>query len=294
LGHLNGEVHRFVPRFNPEVNGWWMCDYGRFLADGLNHREVDVPLRRSEGRTRNVTWHGALETIAGMMRVTSNPLVVASANLSNEALFAIKRNLVDAEGLDVVVPVHRGEVRRIKNAHGHWIVSADAHPNSNGARLMGLPVVDVANLESYLRDGDGPLLVLDAHAHPWLATADAAAAVAQRSTAVLARTATPLVESASVVLPGASWAETEGTYTSSEGIVQHARRALLPTGQSQPAWQVVYTLARHLGHEQERHVSPRVLFAEMAAETAAFAGMTYGRLMSEPGMPIHGEVGRVG
>jgi NADH-quinone oxidoreductase subunit G len=294
LGHLDGEVHRFVPRFNPEVNGWWMCDYGRFLAEGFNDREVDVPLRRSGGQTQNATWHRALETIAGMMRVTSNPLVVASANLSNEALFAIKRNLVDAERLDVVVPVHPGEARRIKNAHGRWVENADAHPNSNGARLIGLAVVDVANLESYLRDGDGPLLVLDAHAHPWLATAEAAAAVAQRSTAVLARTSTPLVEAASVVLPGASWAETEGTYTSSEGIVQHACRALPPAGQAQPAWQVVYSLALHLGHEQERHISPRVLFAEMAAETAAFAGMTYGRLMNEPGMPIHGEIDGVG
>jgi len=33
LGHLDGVIHRFVPRANAEINGWWMCDYGRFLAD---------------------------------------------------------------------------------------------------------------------------------------------------------------------------------------------------------------------------------------------------------------------
>jgi NADH dehydrogenase/NADH:ubiquinone oxidoreductase subunit G len=35
VGHLNREVHRFLPRYNAEVNGWWMCDYGRCLAQGI-------------------------------------------------------------------------------------------------------------------------------------------------------------------------------------------------------------------------------------------------------------------
>jgi hypothetical protein len=57
---------------------------------------------------------------------------------------------------------------------------------------------------------------------------------------------------------------------------------------------VVYGIALGLGLEQERAMSPRTLFAEMAAETAAFSGMTWGRLQNEPGMPIHEEVHGVG
>ena len=41
-------------------------------------------------------------------------------------------------------------------------------------------------------------------------------------------------------------------------------------------------------------MSPRLLFAEMAAEIGAFAGMTYGRLKTEPGMPVHEEARGVG
>jgi len=155
-------------------------------------------------------------------------------------------------------------------------------------------MVDAAALESYIRDGDGPLLILDAHAHPWLETEAAAAAAAGRSTAVMARGRTPIVDAASLVLPLASWAETEGTYTSSTGIVQLARQALPPAGQARPPWEVLHSLARHLGHEQERIMSPRVLFSEMAAEIGAFSGMTFGRLMSEPGMPVHEEARGVG
>jgi NADH-quinone oxidoreductase subunit G len=294
LGHLDGIVHRFVPRVNPEVNGWWMCDYGRFLADGLNDREIDVPHERFGSGDRRIRWDDALSEVARWLREAPQPLVVASANLSNEALFAIRRNLVEGARFEVVVPVSSGEMRRIKNAHGTWHSRADAHPNSTGARHLGLATVDGASLESFLRDGTGPVLILDAHAHPWLTTEAAAAIAAERQVAVLARLRTPLADAASLVLPLASWAETEGTYTSSTGRVQLARRALAPRGQSRPAWEVIYRLALELGIEQQRNVSPRVLFAEMAAEVAAFSGITWGRLSVEPGMAIHAEVSDVG
>jgi NADH-quinone oxidoreductase subunit G len=294
VGHLDGEVHRFVPRENVEINGWWMCDYGRLLAEDINNRTIDVPLERFGDGERRISWDAAIAELARWLREARQPLVIASANASNESLFAIRRHLVDGAHMSVVVPVHEGESRRIKNGHRTWIESADAHPNTTGARHLGLTLVDAANLESYLRDGTGPVLVLDAHAHPWLMSDAAATVMADRQVAALARDRTPLVDAACIVLPVASWAETEGTYTSSTGRVQLARRALPPAGQARTIWEVVYGIALGLGLEQERAMSPRTLFAEMAAETAAFSGMTWGRLQNEPGMPIHEEVHGVG
>jgi len=293
LGHLDGVVHRFVPRENLLVNGWWMCDYGRFLAEDLNLREIDSPFSRTEDGDVTLSWDHALEKLASWLQRGPRPMVVASANLSNEALFSVRRSLIGA-GMDVVVPNYRGEERKIKNGRGEWVASVDAHPNSTGARLLGLLAVDGADLESYIRDGDGPLLLLDAHAHPWLTTQAAAEAVAGRSVAVMARKRTPMVDAADLVLPLASWAENEGTYTSSTGIVQLVRRALAPVGQARPAWEIMNRLAVQLGQEEKSDVSPRTLFAEMAAEISAFSGMTYGRLMTEPGMPVHEEVAGVG
>ncbi len=294
LGHLNGVVHRFVPRGNAEINGWWMCDYGRFLADGLEHRTIDVPLERVGENQRRVSWDEALAEVAQWLRDAPQTLVVASANMCNEALFAVRRNLVEGAQMEVIVPISEGEIRRIKNGRGIWISSTDAHPNSTGVRHLGLTTVDAANLESYLRDGTGPVLILDAHAHSWLESAGAATIAANRQVAVLARHGTPLVDTAQIAMPLASWAETDGTFTSSTGRVQLANNALPPVGQAQRAWEVVYRLAVELGIEQERTVTTRILFAEMVAEVAAFSGMTWGRLSAEPGMPVHEEVVGVG
>ena len=139
LGHLDGEVHRFVPRENIEVNGWWMCDYGRFLAEGLNHRTVDVPLELFGDGERRISWDAALAEVARWLREAPQPLVVASANLSNEALFAVRRSLVEGAHMGVVVPVHEGDARRIKNGRGVWIDSVDAHPNSVSYTHLTLP-----------------------------------------------------------------------------------------------------------------------------------------------------------
>ncbi len=188
-------------------------------------------LSRASGEgQRRVSWDTALAQVARWLRHAPQTLVIASANLSNEALFAVRRNLVEGARMDVIVPVSEGETRRIKNGRGVWFSSIDAHPNSTGARHLGLATVDAANLESYLRDGTGPVLVLDAHAHPWLESEGAAAITADRQVAVLARYRTPLVDAASIVLPLASWAETDGTFTSSTGRVQLARKALPPVG----------------------------------------------------------------
>jgi NADH-quinone oxidoreductase subunit G len=290
LGHHDGVVHRFVPRANPEINGWWMCDYGRFLAEGLNAREVEAPLLRAAGVERTPTWDEALRWLAERLRHAPKPLVVASANLSNEALFEVRRQLAEGARMTVLVPVNEGPGRRIKNGRGEWTASRDAHPNSTGARILGLPTVDGPTLETSVRDSEGPILVLDAHAHPWLASEAAAAAAVGREVAVAARLRTPLVDAATLVLPAASWAETEGSYTSSTGRVQVARRALAPAAQARPAWELLHRLAVELGIDQARALSPRILFAEMAVAVPAFSGITWGRLLGGAALAVHGEV----
>ncbi len=294
VGHMKEVVYRFLPRPNAEVNGWWMCDYGRFLADGLNARDVERPLLRTGENERAVTWAEAVARLAQLLSGSPPARVVASANLANEALHLVRRLFVDRLGLQVTVPVARGEDRTIKDGHRQWVRSIDAHPNSTGARLLGLETVDAQGLRAFVEADQAPLLLLDNRAHPWLASEEAAAVLEGRRMAVVARTSTRLVERAEVVLPAASWIETEGTYTSSTGRVQLARRGFYPRAQARPAWDILVRLAVAMGVEEERPVSPRTLFDRLAAEVAAFSEMHYRRLAAEPGVSVLEEVPDVG
>jgi NADH-quinone oxidoreductase subunit G len=293
VGHMKEVVYRFTPRENREVNGWWMCDYGRFLAESLNELEIERPVRREGGGESAVSWNAAVDHLKRLLADQSTR-VVASANLSNEALFLVKTVLAEHCGLEIVVPVHVGESRRIKNGHGEWIRNVDGHPNSTGARLLGLPTVDGAGLETFLASAKGAVVVLDTAAHPWLTGDEAAAAVDGREVAVIGRRATRLAAEAALALPSASWIETEGTYTSSTGRVQLAGRGYLPKAGGRPTWEILHRLGIAVGAREDADTSPRRLFEELAAAAPAFASMTYDRLRTEPGIPVVEEVPHVG
>jgi len=295
VGHHRRVVHRFTPRENPEVNGWWMCDYGRFLADGLNERDIDrVLVDAGGGGLEAASWSDGLARIRAILDGGEPVRVVASANLSNEALYLVRKILVDQLKLEVLVPVDAGDPRAIKNARREWIRSENAHPNATGAGLLGLTTGDATELENFLVTSHGPVVVLDAAAHPWLAAQEAAQAIRGQTIVACGTRHTPLTRAAKVVLPAASWIETEGTYTSSTGRVQLAARGMFPAGEAKPVWEILALLARSLDPDSAGPVRARQLFEELAREVPAFRGMTYGRLATEPGIPVLEEVAHVG
>jgi formate dehydrogenase alpha subunit len=82
---------------------------------------------------------------------------------------------------------------------------------------------------------------------------------------------------ASVVLPAASFAEKDGTFTSTERRVQRVRQATLPPGDARPDWAILAALAARLGHALPWRTS-RDVFAEMAALTPIYGGISWERL----------------
>ncbi len=55
-----GEILRLVPRDNPQVNGPWMCDYGRLVSERLKDITVLArPKVRQGGKLQAVAWPGS-------------------------------------------------------------------------------------------------------------------------------------------------------------------------------------------------------------------------------------------
>jgi formate dehydrogenase major subunit len=83
---------------------------------------------------------------------------------------------------------------------------------------------------------------------------------------------------ADVVLPGcAGWAESEGTVTSSERRVQRVRKAIEPPGEARDDIEIVYELARRLGHDLGSP-NPEDIWDELRSLSPMHAGMSYARL----------------
>src|SRR5437773_9473353 len=98
---------RFTPRFNPEVNGYWMCDIGRFEYHWIEGDDRLLrPLVKGAGRAADgvrgedvlqpESWHDVNAKLADRLAAagTSNPdgvRFLLSAHASHEELFLFTR-----------------------------------------------------------------------------------------------------------------------------------------------------------------------------------------------------------
>ena len=89
---------------------------------------------------------------------------------------------------------------------------------------------------------------------------------------------TATAELADVVLPAAAaWAESEGTVTNSERRVQRVRKALDPPGEARDDLEIIYELARRMGHDWGSPAAEDV-WNEVRRLSPVHAGMSYQRL----------------
>ena len=88
-GERYGSLRRIVNRYNSEINGYFICDRGRFGFDYVNNEErIEAPLARKEGELAVVPTgelQSAIETFQG-----SGVIGIASPRASNESNFALR------------------------------------------------------------------------------------------------------------------------------------------------------------------------------------------------------------
>src|SRR5262249_17256739 len=92
---------------------------------------------------------------------------------------------------------------------------------------------------------------------------------------------TETTEFADVILPASTHAEKEGTYTNTDRCVQLARPAMRPPGPARVDWGIRAALWARRGFPVP-YASPADIFAEMAALTPGYRGLSHERLAAGP------------
>jgi NADH-quinone oxidoreductase subunit G len=281
-------IARLKPRFNAEVNRWWICDDGRYGFDFVDApTRVGMPLRRGDGGQHAISWDEAIaEVAARLARFRPDEIgVLASPLMSNEDLFALEA-LAGALGITrlafAVPPAMPGDEDTL-------LIRSDKNPNSRGAELIGLG----GNAEALWADAStGRLRCLWVFHHDLLASAwpaaETRAALEGLDTLIWSGTnACGTSELAHVVLPSAAWVEREGTFTNFEGRVQRFRTAVEPLASARPDWDVLgQMLATVTGEAAPARAEQ--WFRRLTEAVPAFAGMTYrsigdaGQVVSAP------------
>lgn len=292
----NERIYRLVPRQNPDVNEYWMCDDGRH-GWGYVHGEDRLlfPMTGRGEEQELSLWEVALEAArAGFERIRteygdSAVAGIASACLTNEEHYlfgSLFRNGLSGGPVAVRSRVSdEGDVV----FKGGFTIRADKSPNARGARTvlegLGLTLTETSEIWRGVADGrirglylvgGDPLESLSDEEQAALASLDFL--VVQD---VQSRTWTSMAD---VVLPGAAFIEKEGTFTNVDGRVQRLRQGLAPVGDARPDWEILRDVNRLTGDEAPYSAVEDVM-ADLSNAIAAFKGINYD-LVGDGGRPL--------
>ncbi len=273
-------VHRLKPRYNAEVNRYWMCDEGRYSYHAIDAPErLRIPSLKTEGEHKAVEWDEAIARTADALKQTMQKhgpeavAVLASPQMTNEELFQLRRLFstgLKVENFEFRVPV------REPGYSDDFLIRADKNPNTRGAEVLGLAG---GGAEGLLRScSEGRIRFLYICHHDLTRSFDpnlVGGALARTGFVVFMGPfdhATAAM--ADVKLPGAIYAEKAGTFTNFEGRVQRIDAAIPPVESALPDLEILARLAASLGVPLTDGSAAQV-FRDIGTKVRAFEGMDY-------------------
>lgn len=260
----NKRILRLKPRFNSEVNRWWICDEGRYgfefidAADRLRHfeeRTADRPgnLGPAAGVQSLIDW---IEDCVARHGKASVGLFL-SPKLSNEELYAISK-LARHLGIDKVD--FRNPAER-PGREDDLLMRADKNPNTRGCVELGLfrsVAPSGAWMAEEVRNGSLRLLIVFSQDLSLATEFRESLGLVERLVFVGSnRNGTS--EAAHLIVPSATYVEKEGSFTNFEGRAQRFDRAVVPLGDALPELELLASIASGLGMEREEFDRERLL-----------------------------------
>jgi NADH-quinone oxidoreductase subunit G len=311
------EILRLTPRFNEDVNSYWMCDSGRLdTFKSVNSPErLHSPMIRKDGVLVEVGWDEAIARIVSDLKSFKKSEIagIGSPHATNEDNFVfqkVMKEVIGTKNVDLVQHID-------ENSEDELLVRADKTPNSLGARQVGVRPAeggsDLAGIIKGIEEGSIKALYVledDIADDPRVA----AALPNLQLLVVHAAAQNETTKFADVVISCSTYAEKNGTMTSFTGRVQRLRPAVATLEQdrakdgfamsrwdkfasqndrwgrsvkkdARPSWRVLTAIANALGAKLKYTTSEEV-FKDITDKFPSFKGMNYVKLGSQ-GMNIN-------
>lgn len=306
-------VLRLKPRLNPDVNSYWLCDYGRYRYEWMNRGAaetgpeavgepgmgapgVDRPMRLEEplvrgedGALTRATWQQAIIALVDRLDALrgSAPLRIVASPMHGNEDAGLAARLAQALGSgETLYRSARAETEVPCPGFPRLARRRELAANGRGLEALGYRRVGDDAGEGGLAGAgaaDAVLVVLgDALAdQPPSFGGDATLFV------YLGTVLSPAARNADFALPITTFAEQEGTFTNHEGRVQRFWPGLRPPALARPAWQVLGVILAGLD-ETPAPATAADAFLRLGQLYDAFGGLSYealgtrGALLNEP------------
>ena len=238
-------VARIKPRYNPDVNGYWLCDEGRFGFKHLDEDRLGRVMRLKPSR-RELSWENLFEELSAALKkhITEKGgkglAVIASGALSNEDWTAFKSFFVDT--LKAPRLLFAPEPDQV-GAEDELLRRREKVPNLKGGEALGFGAkIKSASWENLAKEIEAGkiwgLYVIDRDLTKiWNGKA---ASLLKKMDLVIYQGPhkNGTGDLVHYRLPATAYTEEEGHFTNFSGKVQAYEQALKPLGQARPDWSI--------------------------------------------------------
>jgi NADH-quinone oxidoreductase subunit G len=228
LGVKNNEILRVQPRTNMHTNKYWLTDDARLnYIDYVNKNRITNPQAKLNGQFVDISWDEISTQIARKLKdySPSSTMILSSALATNESNYAAKvfaEKIIGTQNIDYFEYLDKSRADDL-------IGNADLRPNTKGAASVGARSesgVSASKLIENINDKSIKVLIVaedDLSNNPELISS----LDNLELLIVIGYNNTELSKKADFLLPASTYAETEGTFTNTNGRVQHFSPALV-------------------------------------------------------------------
>jgi NADH-quinone oxidoreductase subunit G len=237
--HQN-HLYRIQPRYNPNVNDWWMCDIGRYENQFVHAPERLGSIKRRSGeKFEDLLWPVGLkavhEAVTGLAQISgpSRLAIVLSPFFTCEEayLLAVYAKTISP---DVVLALGKvpvaGEDKKFKSG---FTIRAERCPNRRGVeeilRHFQKSVLDWPGIVRKITRGEFDGVYLSGnYPDPWIDDTEAAPFERLKLLVVHDILPSPAARKAHFVVPGVTFAEKDGSYVNHAGLIQSGEWGIRP------------------------------------------------------------------
>ena len=264
LDHNEGVIHRIKPRYNAEVNQWWISDDTRYSYNAVHSDNRLTQARRLQYGSQIATSfskavdeaESGLKAVAHKEGHGSLYAVLSPMMACEEAwLLGTWIRSIDPQAVLISGPVPTAAEDDIfknpQNGKQTFVIKAEKVPNTAGIRriigMLGGPSATweelTANEKSELKNLKGGW-VTGGYLSDWQ---PAKSPLPKGFKVVQDLLQSSLANTADVLLPSAAWAEKDGSWENYQGKIQHFSSAIAPIEGSRREGDVYYGLLGRTG-----------------------------------------------
>lgn len=306
-------VLRITPRYNKDVNDYWMPDVGREAYKIFNENRISKPQIKLDGETVKSSWNNALETFAENIESSASDelLFVGSPHASVEENYLISKI---ANLLGAATPLFVPNI--ISGSGDGFLITDDQAPNTNGCKFLGLQETDAETLRSKIGNATVVILLNDNLADRKILREDD---LDKAYTIFFGTNRGRTSEIADLVIPVTVAAEHAASYVNVDGRIQRTfpaketkhtnRRLNLEMSEGRldrygtsfdnwvteenkvdcmPLWDIFHEIGERLGLNLH-YTSGRDIMTEISDSLSSFKDVSYEKMDEESGIQLKKE-----